>query len=291
MKCRMMEELDKYLTVVIPTKNEAQNLPACLENVRGFTNVVVVDSGSTDTTVKIADDMGREAVGFIWNGRFPKKRNWLLRNYSFKTPWVMFLDADERMTDAFTQELATFLASKESERYDVIRCFYDNWFMGRMLRHGDVMQKTAILRVGAAEYERIEEDHWSDLDMEIHEHIIPRREGAEHAIAARLEHHDKRSLESYFRKHEEYAKWESNRYRMLIAKYGTIVNVPNLTARQRQKYANITKWWLAPAYFIVSYILKRGFLDGRAGYVFARSKMRYFWKIRKLLLSFVRHDE
>lgn len=280
-----MEELDKYLTVVIPTKNEEKNLPACLENVRGFTNVVVVDSGSTDATVKIAADRGREVVGFIWNGRFPKKRNWLLRNYSFKTPWVMFLDADERMTETFKEELATFLTSRESERCDVIRCFYDNWFMGRMLRHGDVMQKTAILRVGAAEYERIEEDHWSDLDMEIHEHIIPRREGAEHAIVARLEHHDKRSLESYFRKHEEYAKWEANRYRMLIAKYGTIANVPNLTARQRQKYANVTKWWLAPAYFIVSYILKRGFLDGRAGYVLARSKMRYFWKIRQLLLK------
>lgn len=287
----MMEKLDKYLTVVVPTKNEAQNLPACLENVRGFTHVVVVDSGSTDVTVNIAADRGREVVGFIWDGRFPKKRNWLLRNYSFKTPWVMFLDADERMTEAFKEELATFLASKESARCDVIRCFYDNWFMGRMLRHGDVMQKTAILRVGAAEYERIEEDHWSDLDMEIHEHIIPRREGAEHTIVARLEHHDKRSLESYFRKHEEYAKWEANRYRMLIAKYGTIANVPNLTARQRQKYANITKWWMAPAYFIVSYILKCGFLDGRAGYVFARSKMRYFCKIRKLLLGFGQHDE
>lgn len=287
----MMEELKKYLTVVVPTKNEEKNLPVCLENVRELAHVVIVDSASVDATVKIATDRGREVVGFTWNGRFPKKRNWLLRNYSFKTPWVMFLDADERMTEAFKEELTTFLASKESERCDVIRCFYDNWFMGRMLRHGDVMQKTAVLRVGAAEYERIEEDHWSDLDMEIHEHIIPRREGAEHTIATRLEHHDKRSLESYFRKHEEYAKWEANRYRMLIEKYGTIANVPDLTARQRQKYANITKWWLAPAYFIVSYILKRGFLDGKAGFVFACDKMRYFWKIRKLLLRLVRHGE
>lgn len=286
-----MEELKKYLTVVVPTKNEEKNLPACLENVRELAHVVIVDSASVDATVKIATDRGREVVGFTWNGRFPKKRNWLLRNYSFKTPWVMFLDADERMTEAFKEELATFLASKEAERCDVIRCFYDNWFMGRMLRHGDVMQKTAILRVGAAEYERIEEDHWSNLDMEIHEHIIPRREGVEHTIVARLEHHDKRSLESYFRKHEEYAKWEANRYRMLIAKYGAIANVPNLTVRQRQKYANLTKWWLAPAYFIVSYILKRGFLDGKAGFVFACGKMRYFWKIRKLLLRLVRHDE
>lgn len=274
------------VSILIPVKNDARNLAECLPLLSDFDDVQIVDSSSTDETKKIVAQWNRPIVQFRWNGRFPKKRNWALRTLTFKYPWVMFLDADERMTEAFKEELATFLASKESERCDVIRCFYDNWFMGRMLRHGDAMQKTAILRVGAAEYERIEEDHWSDLDMEIHEHIIPRREGAEHMIAARLEHHDKRSLESYFRKHEEYAKWEANRYRMLIAKYGTIANVPNLTVRQRQKYANITKWWMAPAYFMVSYILKRGFLDGRAGYVFARSKMRYFWKIRRLLLRF-----
>ena len=280
-----MEDLDRYLTVVVPTRNEEKNLPACLENVRGFAHVVVVDSGSTDATVKIAADMWREVVGFTWNGRFPKKRNWLLRNYSFKTPWVMFMDADERTTEAFKRELATFLASKEAEHCDVIRCFYDNWFMGRMLRHGDVMQKTAILRVGAAEYERIEEDHWSNLDMEIHEHIVLRREGAEHVVSARLEHHDKRSLEAYYRKHEEYAKWEANRYHKLLEKYGAIDGVPDLTRRQRAKYQNIAKWWFALAYFIVSYFLKGGFMDGKAGFVFARGKMKYFRRIRQLLLS------
>lgn len=273
------------LSIVIPVKNEAKNLSEALSLLTDFDDVQIVDSGSKDETARVAEQWKRSVIQFHWNGQFPKKRNWSLQNIKFKYPWVMFLDADERMTVSVKQELATFLVSKEVERYDVIRCYYDNWFMGRMLRHGDVMQKTAILRVGAAEYERIEEDHWTCLDMEIHEHIVPRRKGAEYVLLARMEHHDKRPLCNYYRKHEEYARWEVERYRLLIEKYGTITDVPNLTIRQRKKYENLGRWWFASAYFLMSYILKRGFLDGKSGYVFARGKMRYFRMIRRLLLA------
>ena len=271
------------VSILIPVKDDAKNLAECLPLLADFDDVQIVDSNSTDNTAEVAAQWNRPIIQFNWNGHFPKKRNWALRTLTFKHPWVMFLDADERMTDAFKHELAAFLASKTSEQYDVIRCFYDNWFMGRMLRHGDTPQKTALLRLGAAEYERIEENHWSNLDMEVHEHIISRRENAEYIITARLEHHDKRSLENYYRKHEEYAKWEASRYRLLIEKYGDIANVPNLTERQRLKYTNITKWWLAPAYFVLTYFLKRGFLDGKAGLIFAYGKLRNFRNIRKLL--------
>lgn len=278
------DEMIIPVSILIPVKNDARNLAECLPLLADFDDVQIVDSGSADDTAEVAAKWHRSVVQFKWSGRFPKKRNWALRTLTFKHPWVMFLDADERMTEAFKRELTTFLASKEAELCDVIRCFYDNWFMGRMLRHGDVMQKTAILRVGAAEYERIEENHWSNLDMEIHEHIVPRREGAEYTISARLEHHDKRPLDAYYRKHEEYARWEANRYRMLFEKYGAIDSVPNLTRRQREKYKNIAKWWFALAYFVVSYFLKGGFMDGKAGFVFALGKMKYFRRIRQLLL-------
>lgn len=272
------------LSIVIPVKNDAENLSKALPLLTEFDDAWIVDSGSTDETAMIAAQWKRQVIQFHWDGQFPKKRNWSLRNIKFKYPWVMFLDADERMTVSVKQELATFLVSKEVERYDVIRCYYDNWFMGRMLRHGDVMQKTAILRVGAAEYERIAEDHWTSLDMEIHEHIVPHRKGAEYVLLARMEHHDMRPLYDYYRKHEEYARWEVGRYRLLIEKYGTIADVPNLTIRQRKKYENFGRWWFASAYFLMSYILKRGFLDGKSGYAFALGKMRYFRMIRRLLL-------
>ena len=145
--------------------------------------------------------------------------------------------------------------------------------MDRMLRHGDVMRKTAILRVGCGEYERIEENNWSNLDMEIHEHLHVKGRIGE--IKARLEHHDKRSLESYYAKHEEYANWEANRYKALKGDYS------KLTRRQKIKYGLLKQRCFGFAYFCACYFLKKGFLDGKAGYVFARGKWRYFANIRR----------
>ena len=271
-----MNDLLRTLTLVIPVKNEEKNLPECLENIKAFHNIVIVESGSTDRTLEIAKEFGREVVQFNWNGQFPKKRNWVLRNYQFKTPWVMFLDADERITEGWLKEAGDKLANAPGD-VDAWICYYDNWFMGRMLRYGDAMRKTAILRVGRGEYERIEENNWSKLDMEIHEHLHVK--GRIDGIRARLEHHDKRSLENYYAKHEEYANWEANRYKALNGDFS------KLTDRQKTKYNLIKKWWFGFAYFCACYFLKRGFLDGKAGYVFARWKWRYFANIRRKILG------
>ena len=281
----MTDKIDKgmgigdLLTVVVPVKNEEANLAICLDRLAVLRHVVVVDSGSTDGTQSIATRYNREVVQFKWNGEFPKKRNWVLRNYRFKTPWVMFLDADERLTDAFVDEITELLPVTNC---DAFICYYDNWFMGRMLRHGDTMRKTAVLRVGAGEYERIDEHDWSKLDMEIHEHIQVR--GSIGVVHAHLEHHDRRSLESYYAKHEEYAHWEASRFISLM-KHGDA----GLTLRQRIKYALVTYWWFGLAYFCASYFVKLGFMDGHPGYVFAKGKQRYFASIRKNILNLTTH--
>jgi len=268
--------LDDLLTIVVPVKNEERNLSACLDNIKSFTHVVVVDSNSTDRTCEIAAEYGREVVQFTWDGRFPKKRNWLLRTYSFKTPWVMFLDADERLTPKWLEEAEQKLAHSPDD-VDAWICYYDNWFMGRLLRHGDAMRKTSILRIGAGEYEKIEEHGWSSLDMEIHEHLQVRGEVG--VIHAYLEHYDKRSLDNYYKKHEEYANWEAKRYLALKGNYS------KLTLRQKIKYRLIRQPWFGFAYFFVSYILKGGWLDGKAGYVFARGKWKYFSNIRYKIIN------
>ena len=264
--------LEDLLTIVVPVKNEEQNLSVCLENIKSFKYVVVVDSNSTDRTCEIAAEYWREVVQFNWNGHFPKKRNWLLRTYSFQTPWVMFLDADERLMPKWLEETEQKLANAP-EDVDAWICYYDNWFLGRLLRHGDVMRKTAILRVGHGEYERIEEDHWSCLDMEIHEHLQVK--GNIGVIKSRLEHQDRRDLDSYRKKHEEYANWEASRYIELRGDFA------RLTQRQRIKYTLIKWRWFGLAYFFISYFFKGGWLDGHAGYVFARGKWLYFSDIRR----------
>lgn len=256
------------VSIVIPVKNEAANLALCLESVREFVDVVVVDSGSTDETCDIARRYGRPVIQFVWNGRYPKKRNWILQNYRFQHPWVLFLDADERMTPEARDELARVLPDTTHHAFWI---GYRNWFLGRLLRHGDPMRKMALLRVGHGAFEKILEEAWSGLDMEIHEHMVV--DGSVGISKAKLEHHDKRDLHAYYARHNDYSSWEAKRYLALGDR-------SQLTLRQRIKYRFLT-WACFPyLYVLSSYIVKGGFLDGRAGFYFAVGKMFYFYQIQ-----------
>src|SRR6186997_1348190 len=95
------------LTIAIPVKNEQTNLPGCL-NAIGINlakKIVLIDSGSTDKTREISKSHGVEVINFAWDGKFPKKRNWYLRHHAPPTKWILFLDADEYLTDDFKKEL------------------------------------------------------------------------------------------------------------------------------------------------------------------------------------------
>ena len=273
------EKMRLPLTIVIPTKNEERNLLGCLECLGdSFDKILVVDSGSTDTTKDIAAKANVEILDFQWNGKFPKKRNWTLSHYRFETEWVLFLDADERVTPEFIHSLQATLGQTPHVGFWLN---FENWFMGSQLRYGDRFKKLALFRVGAGEYEKFPEDSWSKLDMEIHEH--PVLQGALGEITTPLGHHDYRGLHHYISKHNEYSTWEANRFRWLE-------NADDdqwilLTQRQKFKYKHLDKWWLAFLYFTVSYFLKLGFLDGRTGWVFNRMKMRYFGDIRLKILE------
>lgn len=255
-------------SIVIPVKNEAINLPLCLESVKEYDDVVVVDSGSMDATLQIAAQFSRQVVEFKWDGHFPKKRNWMLRTHAFKHPWILFLDADERMTPEFKAEVERTL---ENTAHNAFWIRYKNWFMGKRLRHGDTMRKLALLRLGHGEYERVPEENWSLLDMEIHEHPVV--DGTVGVIRSKIEHHDLRYLHDYYTRHNDYSSWEAHRLRVLT-------EMCKLTFRQRVKYRTMS-WPIFPVfYFIASYFLKAGFMDGRPGFFFAVGKMFYFYQIQ-----------
>ena len=282
------------ITVVIPVKNEAKNLLRCIEAVRSMGPVLVVDSGSTDNTPEVAKSAGAEVLDFQWNGQFPKKRNWTLRNYDFKTEWVLFLDADEFVSSAFIDELHSAIENTEHVGFWLN---FENYFMGKLLKHGDPMRKLALFRVGAGEYERIDEDGWSHLDMEVHEH--PVLNGSVGEIKAPIQHNDFRGLKHYIAKHNEYSSWEASRYLRLsgsegvpsaatrpgAGRTGSSVEWQGLTDRQKKKYRNLAKWWFAPAYFLATYIFKKGFLDGAVGFHFALAKAIYFYQIRLKIME------
>lgn len=264
---------DLPITVAIPVRNEETALPECLRRLGRFARLVVIDSASTDRTPEIARAHGAELLQFSWNGRFPKKRNWFLREHRPTTPWVLFLDADELVDEAFCDELARTLPGTAHAGFWLT---YDNWFMGRRLRHGTPNRKLALFRVGAGEYERIEEDHWSNLDMEIHEH--PVLQGSVGEIRTRIDHRDDRGLEHWRRRHEAYAAWEANRALQLRAGNGS-----GLSSRQAAKYRWLGSWWLPAAYFMDGYFRRLGILDGWPGFRHAWMKAGYFRRIGVLM--------
>ncbi|MBI1180245.1 MAG: glycosyltransferase [Alphaproteobacteria bacterium] len=266
------------VTVVIPTRNEERNLPACLSRLGAFAHVWIVDSGSSDATCDIARERSIRVIDFRWAGGFPKKRNWTLMNEQFPTDWVLFLDADEHVTDTFVDEARTALARPDMAGFWLN---YTTHFMGEILAHGVPQRKLALFRVGAGLYERIEDTGWSDLDMEVHEH--PVLDGPVGEIRAPIDHLDFRGLDHFVARHESYARWEASRYLELAA--GGDARWRGLTRRQKIKYASLTRAWFAPAYFAMTYFLKRGFLDGTAGLHYAVFKMEYFRDIRRRILA------
>ena len=257
------------ITVVVPIKNEEKLLAQCLSLLDEFNEVIVVDSSSTDRSPQIVEEFKRTYVNFEWNGQFPKKRNWTLRNVPINNEWVLFLDADEFVTESFKKELADVIKDTDCIGFWVS---YTNEFMGKMMKHGSPMKKLPLFKVGAGEYEFIDEKSWSKLDMEVHEHPILK--GKIGSIKSRVIHRDFRGLTHYIQKHNEYSSWEANRFLNRNNREGEV------SFQQKIKYKLIDSWWLGPLYFIYCYFFQLGFLEGRIGYLWASYKMQYFFNVK-----------
>ena len=172
-----------------------------MESIACSMNVEIVALILTAFIEEIAESFGARIVPFQWNGQYPKKRNWFLLNDPPIQPWVLFLDADEFVDEIFCDALATAVTKDGIDGY---RNTYTNHFLGRPLRHGLAQRKLARFRVGKALYEKIEEDSWSRLDMEIHEHpIIKGRVGE---IPVPIDHQDDRGIARFVEKHLDYAR-------------------------------------------------------------------------------------
>jgi len=258
------------ITVIVSVKNEALNLPSCLEKLERFDQIIVVDSGSTDDTIAIATALGAEVLQFNWNGKFPKKRNWALQNANINHEWVLFLDADELVTEAFVNEVETKTLSSKFNGYTIQ---FENYFMEKKLRYGYGFSKSALFKKSKGVYEKIEEDLWSHLDMEVHEHPII--EGEIGIINAKVIHKDFKTLDHYIAKHNAYSSWEAQRYLQLKKSKNNV-----LTLNQKIKYGLLTTGLLPLIYFIGVYFLKFGFLDGKEGFYLARFKSHYFFQIQ-----------
>ena len=262
------------LTIVIPTKNESKNLAGCIESIGSdfAKKILLIDSQSEDETKSIATNLGIEVIDFVWDGHFPKKRNWYLRNHKPTTEWVLFLDADEYLTSDFKLEVENSINKRDNKVGYWLN--YSIYFLGKELKGGYPLKKLALFKVGSGEYERIDEARWSKLDMEIHEHPI--LSGETGVIKSKINHRDFRGVEYYFTKHQEYASWEAERY---LNDINNIAKKASWTWKQKLKYKLLNSPFVGPIYFLGSYFLMGGFKDGSRGLVFAILKMSYFTQV------------
>lgn len=108
------------LTIVILTKNEEQNITSVINNSKQVTdNVLIVDSGSTDRTVELAKKSGAKVVYRAWDNDFSAQRIFALKHV--QTPWVLYLDADERLEHSLCKSIVEALNKGVLKQYGIVR--------------------------------------------------------------------------------------------------------------------------------------------------------------------------
>jgi glycosyltransferase involved in cell wall biosynthesis len=256
------------VSVIVPVRNEARNLPRCLESLASFGEVYVIDSESRDDTVAIAQSRGAKVVQFHYVGGWPKKRQWAMDTLPLAYDWILLLDADEVLTPELVEEIRRALQDPEVNGYRIRLQMY---FLGRVLRHCDAsFWKLSLFRKGRGRFEcRLKDQDPSMADIEIHEHVVV--DGPTAELRHALIHHNVDSLSRYILKHNEYSNWEA---RVLLEPEDDPEAVSaDLFGTQAQR-----RRWLKRSFyrlpgspillFLYRYIFCLGFLDGAPGLIY-----------------------
>jgi glycosyltransferase involved in cell wall biosynthesis len=262
------------LTIIIPVKNEESNLLDCLNSIgKGFADkIVVIDSNSSDQTAALAIKWGAELLNFNWDGRFPKKRNWYLMNHAKNDDWILFLDADERLTANVKLEISNSIRSKTIIGFWIP---YTIYISDHVLRYGYPLKKLSLFKNGSGLFEMVNEESWSHLDMEVHEHPI--LNGEINKLKCKIEHRVNINTPNWTSKHLAYAKWEAKRFNDIRKKE----NAMNFTISQKLKYKLLKTPFAGVIFFFGSTLFYLGILDGINGVKYAIVKAQYFNNIRK----------
>tara|TARA_B100001989_G_C24509651_1_gene449667 strand:+ start:283 stop:1101 length:819 start_codon:yes stop_codon:yes gene_type:complete len=271
--------MDKIpVSVLITTKNEEKNILRCLESCKNFSEVIVIDSHSNDKTIKIARDYGAQVELFKWNGLYPKKRGWCLENLDIKHDWVFWVDADEVLTPEIISEIAEIFNTSPSIAGYFVKGKYV--WKGQVLSYGMYNNKLALFNRHKIEFPVID-----DLDIEgmgeIEGHYQPILKVAciepIAQIKSPLLHYAYEDETAWEVRHHRYAHWEAEMTRKNAW--------PQDPDPKREAFKKAIRRSILRPYiiFIYSYIWKLGFMDGHAGYDFAKSRLRYCRMIRKNL--------
>lgn len=256
------------VSVIVPVRNEARNLPRCLEALAGVGEVYVIDSQSADSTIAIAEAYGARVVQFHYAGGWPKKRQWAMDTLPLAYDWILLLDADEVLTPDLVNEIKPALQNPHVDGYFIRLQLH---FLGKVLRHCDAsFWKLSLFRKGRGRFEcRLKDQDASMADIEIHEHVVV--DGQTASLRNALVHHNVDSLSRYILKHNEYSNWEAR----VLARPASAPEEMNATLfgtqaqRRRWLKRHLHRLPGSPVLlFLYRYIFRLGFLDGVPGLVY-----------------------
>lgn len=253
------------LSIIILTQDEAANLPICLSSLQSLeADIYIVDSGSTDKTVEIAHHYGCNVYEHTFENQ-ARQLNWALENLPIQTPWIMRLDADERVTPELSSELQQKLSNTPQEigGYQVKRRVF---FMGRWIKHGGYYP-TWLLRIWRTGSGTCEQ-RWMD------EHMV-----LSHGQIANLKNdiidENQKGLTFWTNKHNNYADREiQDMLGVLLDSDDPLIHHQQRSQAQQRRWVKKNLYSRSPLflrafiYFLLRYTIGLGFLDGIEGLIF-----------------------
>ena len=249
------------ISVLILTLNEEMNLPACLDSVRWSDDIHVLDSYSSDMTVEIAEKFGAR-VWFRKFDSFAQHQNWALKNIPFKHPWVFYLDADERATPELTGAMLQAVQSAGS--HVAFKVERRDFFSGTWLKH---VQMTAF-------YDRLFQS--AKMRYERLGHCVSRPDGPVGSVRGYLDHYPfSKGISDWVKRHNFYSSQEAQQILLNRDAKGKVDLAAIFVSKERSERRRNLKelYYRLPGRpllkFFVMYVLKRGFLDGAAGFAYS----------------------
>lgn len=254
------------LAAIILTRDEERDLPGCLESLKGVADeVYVVDSGSGDGTVEIAERMGAVVLRHPFEN-YARQFNWAIENVKTSAEWVMRIDADERVDGELGRWLREFV-ERGAEDVAGAMVALRVVFLGKRLRFGGTFP-VWLLRVWRRGRGRCE-DRWMDEHM-----VVPPSQSyggqGGRVVKARGEllHVIPKSLAEWSRKHVWYAEREC-----LDAMATGQEDCPTgqagvKRAAKTQVYYRMPGMVRVLAFWFYRYVVQLGFLDGKVGFLY-----------------------
>jgi glycosyltransferase involved in cell wall biosynthesis len=258
------------ISVIILTKNEEKDLPACLESVKWCDDVHVLDSGSTDATIEIARSYGA-SVSVNPFESFGKQRNFAIDNIAVKHQWILFLDADEHVTPKFLEEMRNKVQTAASD----VAGYYCCWKMmleGQWLKHCDNFPKWQfrLMLKGKARFTDFGHGQKEDKIIGRIEYIKEPylHYGFSKGWFAWIERHNKYSTQEAAARLKERPPFKN-----MFSGHGSVRN-PAL----KSWLSNVPGWPLLR--FIQAYFFSLGFLEGKPGFIYCVNMAYYEFLIK-----------